>query len=150
MFKYFKFMLVFVSLVLGIASSQIFAQTHSHGSPQAVTQATPQLGHDEVVITGKVICLGCHLKKEKQAKAQCSIYGHTNAIFIEKIYDAKGKSIDELKGKIFQFLHNEKSDGLIKNHSYSGKVIILVGKIYPEANILEVNFFKQNEGGDKE
>lgn len=143
-----KFMLV-LSLVFGFTLSSVSAQEHAHKHADAVTSATPQLGPGEVVITGKVICLGCHLKKEKQAKSQCSIYGHTNALSIEKIIDAQGKSIDELKGKIYQFLHNEKSDELIKDHSYTGKVIIVVGKVYPEANILEVNFFKEKEAGKR-
>jgi hypothetical protein len=138
-----KFMLV-LSFVLGIMPNLAFAQGHSH--IDAVTSATPKLGQDEVVITGRIICLGCHLKKEKQAKAQCSIYGHTNAIIIEKAINAKGKHLAGVEEKIYQFLHNGKSDELIKDHSYVGKVIILVGKVHPEANILEVNFFKEKEG----
>jgi hypothetical protein len=145
MFKYFKFMLV-LSLVFGSTLSSVSAQEHAHKHVEAVTSATPQLGPGEAVITGKVICLGCHLKKEKQAKDQCSIYGHTNALSIEKIIDPQGKSIHELKGKVYQFLHNEKSDALIKDQSYAGKAIIVVGKVYPESNVLEVNFFKENEG----
>lgn len=135
-----------LSLIFSFAVSSTFAQGHAQKQVDAVTSATPQLGPGEAVITGKVICLGCHLKKEKKARAQCSLYGHTNALSIEKIIDAQGKSIDALKGKIFQFLHNEKSDELIKEHSYAGKVIIVVGKVYPEANIIEVNFFKEKEG----
>ncbi|MDP2938717.1 MAG: hypothetical protein Q8O13_01350 [Candidatus Omnitrophota bacterium] len=145
MFKHLKIIVV-LSLVFGFTLSSAFAREHAHKHTQAITSATPQLGPGEVVITGRVICLGCHLKKEKQAKAQCSIYGHTNALSIEKIIDAQGKSIDKLKGKIYQFLRNEKSDELIKDHTYAGKVIIVVGKIYPEANILEINFFKEKEG----
>ena len=134
-----------LSFILGIASSSILAQEHLHKHHEAVTGATPQLAQDEVVITGKVICLGCHLKKERKARAQCSIYGHINALVIEKIINAQGKSIDELKGKVYQFLHNDKSDKLVKDHNYAGKTIIVVGKIYPEANIIEVNFFKEKE-----
>lgn len=146
MFQYFKFMLV-LSLILGIMPNLVLAQGHSHSD--AVTSATPKLGQDEVVVTGRVICLGCHLKQEKQAKAQCSIYGHTNAIIIEKAIDPEGKHVAGAEGKIYQFLHNEKSDELIKDHSYAGKVIIVAGKVYPEANILEVNFFKVKDGEQK-
>lgn len=137
--------ILFLSFTLGIVVSPILAEENSHRHPEAVTSATPQLGPEEVVITGKVICLGCSLKKEKQAKAQCSIYGHTNALIIEKIIDAKGKSIDELKGKVYQFLHNDQSDKLVNDHGYIDKIIIVVGKVYLDANILEVNFFKEKE-----
>lgn len=140
--RYFKFIPVLV-LIIGIAANRAMAQGDSGMHQDAVTSATPQLAADEVVITGKVICLGCHLEKEKQAKAQCSIYGHTNAIIIEKAINPEGKHLAGAEGEIYQFLHNEKSDELIKEHSYVGKVIIVVGRVYPEANIVEVNFFKE-------
>jgi hypothetical protein len=105
----------------------------------------PKLKADEAVITGKVICLGCSLKKEKSALAQCSIYGHTNALIIEMVFDAQGKFIEEVKGKIYQFLHNDQSDKLITDHEFAGKAMVVVGKIYPEANIIEVNFYKVKE-----
>ena len=146
-FKYFKSTLVVICLILSIFSGQIIAQEHHAEHADTVTSATPQLEAGEVVITGKIICLGCHLKKEKQAKAQCSIYGHTNALLIEKAIDKQGKHLQEAEGRIYQFLHNDKSDKLIKDHTYVGTIIVITGKIYPEANVLEVNFFKQKEGG---
>lgn len=149
MFKYFNFMLVLV-LIIGIAPNRVVAEGDSPRHTDAVTQATPKLDHDEVVVTGKVICLGCHLKKEKQAKAECSIYGHANALVIEKSYDAKGGSIEIAKNKIYQFLPNDHSDKLIKDHDFVGKIIVITGKIYPEANVLEVDFFKQKNEGGKE
>ena len=142
--KYIKGLLV-LSMILTFAPKILFAQEHTHSHSDAVTSATPKLNTDEVVITGKVICLGCSLKKEKAALAQCSIYGHINALRIEKIIDAQGKSIEEAKGKIYQFLHNEQSDKFITNHDFSGKTMVITGKIYPEANIIEVNFYKVKE-----
>ncbi len=140
--KYIKILAV-LSMILAFAPKVLFAQEHTHGHSDAVTSATPKLKADEVVVTGKVICLGCSLKKEKAALAQCSIYGHINALRIEKIIDAQGKSIEEAKGKIYQFLHNDQSDKLITDHGFAGKTMVVVGKIYPEANILEVHFFKE-------
>ena len=81
------------------------------------------------IIKGKVICQGCTLKKEKQAKAQCSIYGHINAI----------KTKD---GKIWTILENDKSTELINNHDYAGKDIEIKCKKFAEAQIIEVNTFK--------
>lgn len=136
--------MVISGVIIGTLPISLFAQEHLSGSHDAVTQATPKLSSDEVVVTGKIICLGCHLKKEKGAQAQCSIYGHTNAIVLEKVVDHHGKKFDELKGKIYQFLHNDASDKLIKDHSYTGKILVIVGKIYPEANLIEVRFAKEN------
>lgn len=142
--KYIRILLV-LSIILTFVPSVLFAQEHTYGDPDAVTSATPKLKADEVVITGKIICLGCSLKEEKDAKAQCSIYGHINALQIEKIIDAQGKSIEAAKGKIYQFLHNGQSDKLIKDHTYLSKIIVITGKIYPEANIVEVRFFKEKQ-----
>ncbi len=138
-----KCLVLILVLILSLGSSLVLAAEHQPRHVDAITAATPKLKADEVVVTGKVICLGCSLKKEKQAQAQCSIYGHINALLIEKVINAQGKKIDEAKGKIYQFLHNDQSDNLIKDHSYAGKILIITGKIYPEANILEVHFFKE-------
>jgi len=146
MFKYLKIIAV-LSLVFGFTLSSVSAQEHAHKHADAVTSATPKLGHNEVVITGKVICLGCHLKKEKGARAQCSLYGHTNALIIEMVFDAQGKDVKDVQGRIYQFLHNDLSDKLVKDHDFVGKIIVITGKIYPEANVLEVYFFKQKAEG---
>ena len=87
------------------------------------------------IIKGKVICQGCTLKKEKGAKAQCSIYGHINAI----------KTKD---GKIWTILENDKSTELINNHDYAGKDIEIKGKKFAEAQIIEVNTFKVLSEGE--
>ena len=88
------------------------------------------------IIKGKVVCQGCTLKKEKGAKAQCSIYGHINAI----------KTKD---GKIWTILENDKSTELINNHDYAGKDIEIKGKKFAEAQIIEVDTFKVlSEGED--
>ena len=144
MFRFPKLVILLI-LILGNSSQLVLAQGQQPGHPDAITTATPKLQAGEIVATGKVICLGCSLKKDKGANAQCSIYGHTNAIVLEKVIDHQGKKLNELKGKIYQFLHNDQSDSLIKDHSYVGKTVIVVGKIYPEANTIEVNFFKVKE-----
>ena len=88
------------------------------------------------IIKGKVICQGCTLKKEKQAKAQCSIYGHINAIRTKD-------------GKIWTILENDKSTELINNHDYAGNDIEIRGKKFAEAQIIEVDSFKVlSEGED--
>jgi hypothetical protein len=81
------------------------------------------------IITGKVICQGCTLKKEKGAKAQCSIYGHINAIRTKD-------------GKIWTILENDNSTELINNHDYEGSDIEIRGKRFDEARVIEVASFK--------
>ena len=80
------------------------------------------------MIQGKVICFGCTLKGERGAKAQCSLYGHTNAI----------RTND---GKIWTILENDQSTELIHNHDYAGKEIEIKGKKFAEAQTIEVESF---------
>lgn len=125
---------------------------------EAVTTATPETKKDEAVITGKVICVGCTLKKEKGANAQCSIYGHKSALKVEKVvfsgdwkpdpkYKGKWPPSDlpnpdpAYKGKILSFLPNDRSAELLKT-KHHGKKVTIVGRIYPKANMLEVRFVK--------
>jgi hypothetical protein len=80
-------------------------------------------------IKGKVVCFGCTLKKEKGAEAQCSLYGHINAIRTKD-------------GKIWTILENDKSTELIHNHDYVGSDIEIRGKKIAEAQVIEVDSFK--------
>lgn len=76
-----------------------------------------------------VVCLGCTLKKEQGAKAQCSIYGHKNAL----------RTGD---GKIWSILQNDASRELIDFHEYAGKKVEITGKKYPDAQVIEIEGFK--------
>lgn len=81
------------------------------------------------VIKGKVICLGCTLKKEQGAKADCSVYGHKH-----------GLRTDD--GKIWSFLENDNSADLIQNHDYNGSDVEITGRKLDNAQIIEVESFK--------
>ena len=96
-------------------------------SSPAVGEEKTETGYE--IVQGKVICLGCTLKKEAGAKAQCSIYGHTNAI----------KTKD---GKTWTILENDKSTALIRDHSYEGKDVEIRGKKYIDAQTIEVESVK--------
>ena len=91
--------------------------------------AEGEIGEGYETIQGKVICLGCTLKSEKGAKAQCSLYGHTNAI----------RTVD---GKIWSILENDQSTDLVKNHDYAGKDVEISGKKFVDAQTIEVGSFK--------
>ena len=77
------------------------------------------------VIKGEIICLGCTLKKEKGAKAQCSLYGHINGL----------RTSD---GKIWTILENDNSTKLINSHELAGKKVEIEGKKYEDAHYIEV------------
>lgn len=76
-----------------------------------------------------MVCLGCTLKKEKGAQAQCSVYGHKNAIRTGN-------------GKIWTILENDASNELINSHEYGGKEVEITGKKFIDAQIVEVESFK--------
>ena len=124
---------------------------------EAVTMATPKTTKGEVVITGTLICISETLQK-KGAKAECPVYGHRPGIKIEKIvfsgdwkpnpkYKGKWPPPDlphpdpTYKGKIFSFIPSDNSAELIKEKNF-GKKVIIVGKVYIKANIIEGRFAK--------
>ncbi len=88
-----------------------------------VTQASP------VTLKAKVICLGCALKKEQGAKAQCSVYGHQHALKTED-------------NKIWTILENDVSTTLINSHEYAGKEVEITGKKFGGSQIIELESFK--------
>ena len=89
----------------------------------AVTEASP------VSFKAEVICLGCSLKKGQGAKANCSLYGHVNAL----------KSED---GRIWTILENDVSTDLINSHEYAGKKIEITGKKFGGTQVIEIETFK--------
>lgn len=120
------FLIISILSVLCLISPQIFAHCGFCGKGKlAFAQEVSQTE----TIKGKVICLGCHLKKEKGAKAQCSLYGHINAIKTED-------------GKIWSILENDQSKELINNHDYAGKDVEIKGRKITEAQVIEVESFK--------
>lgn len=111
---------VLLGLVFSFSVSQALAQEQTQ---EVVTQATA------ITIKGKIICLGCTLKKEQGAGAQCSIYGHKNALLTAD-------------GKIWTILENDASTELINSHEYAGKEVEITGKEFTDAQVIEVESFK--------
>ena len=119
---------VIVVLVLSLGfflSNSAFAHCGVCGVGKPAASAQESLE----TINGEIICLGCTLKKEQGAKAQCSVYGHTNGL----------KTSD---GKIWTFLENDSSTKLVNDHSLAGKKAEIKGKIYENANYIEVESYK--------
>jgi len=74
-------------------------------------------------------CLGCSLKDAEGAGAQCSVYGHKNAL----------RTTD---GRTWTILENDASKELISSHDYTGKKVSIEGKKYPKAQVVEVESFE--------
>lgn len=107
----------------------------------AVTAATPKPQENQLVITGTIICTSCDLKKQKGAGSQCSIYGCSYSIKTKKVINQKGQMVKEQIGKTYSILANNNSSALLQKE-YKGKDVVIVGKIYPDENVLEVDFVK--------
>lgn len=155
-----------IGMLLLVAAVAIAKEPHKFKSEkkrksqliEAVTKATPPTTKGETVITGILMCLSETLQKEKGANAQCSVYGHRSVLKVEKAvfsgswrrdpdYEGKWPPPDlprpdpAYKGQYFSFLPNDNSAELSKE-KYYGKKVIIVGRIYPEANLLGVRFVK--------
>lgn len=121
--KFFILCLLGISLTLLLGR---FAFAHCGMCKDSLAYA--QEGTVET-IKGKIICLGCTLKKEQGAKAQCSIYGHINGL----------RTAD---GKIWTFLENDNSTKLINDHDLAGKTVEIKGKKFEDANYIEIESYK--------
>jgi len=121
---------VLLALVLNVWTSEAYASCGGCGTGgeklDAVTEASP------VSFKAEVICLGCALKKGQGAKAQCSLYGHVNAIRSED-------------GRIWTILENDVSTELINSHEYAGKQIEITGKKFSGTQVIEIETFKITE-----
>ena len=83
----------------------------------------------EVTISGKLVCQGCELKKADGARAACSVYGHRHAI----------KTAD---GKYINLLENQYSESLLKGEKYHNKDIVVSGRHFIEANLIDVKSYE--------
>ena len=81
-----------------------------------------------VTFEGKLVCIGCDLKKAEGARAECSAYGHKHTL----------KTSD---GRYINLLENKYSADLMSNEKYAGKDIKVQGVYYASANQLDVQSF---------
>ncbi|MFQ6096807.1 MAG: hypothetical protein ACE5O2_03710 [Armatimonadota bacterium] len=123
-------------LVLGYAVAVYGGYGTAAGAKAKAT--TP--GVISATVEGENFCVGCSLKKEKGAPAQCSVYGHRHALRVTKATGADGKEIKKLKGWVLHYLENDKSKDLIKGHH--GEKLSIKGRIYPTERVLSVQSFK--------
>ncbi len=129
---------VLAAFVVGIAFAQ-GSGSKSRSEPSGNTDN----GVVEVTVTGNNFCLGCSLKKEKGAGAQCSIFGHKHSLRVTMAIAADNTELVDMQGWILHYLETEKSEELIKGHH--GENITITGKVYPEERVVEVDKFKKAE-----
>jgi thioredoxin-related protein len=133
-------------VALALAQSSGTKQPSGAGSPTKDAHVNEHQGEAalgkavEATVTGSNFCLGCSLKKELGAGAQCSIYGHTHALRVTKAL-AGGKELSEMKGWVLHYLATDKSQDLINKHD--GENLIVTGKVYPNERVLEVMSYEK-------
>lgn len=86
-------------------------------------------GMDKVTLSGKLVCVGCSLKKMNGANAQCSLYAHHAIGF---------KTGD---GLLWSIVDNEKGHDVIRGHRLLEKGVnaTITGWIYPVAHFIEID-----------
>ena len=99
--------------------------------------------HLEATVTGSNTCLGCSLKTDFCAGAQCSIYGHKHSLRVTKAV-AGGREVPEMNGWVLHYLETDMSQDLINKHH--GENLTVTGRVYPNERVLEaVSFDKAAE-----
>jgi len=96
----------------------------------------------KAAVEGTNFCLGCALKKQKGAAAQCSIFGHKHALEVTKAVGEDGKELTGMRGWVLHYLETEKSQDLIIEHH--GEKLTITGKVYPLERELEVDSFSED------
>ena len=78
---------------------------------------------------GTLVCQGCSLKKADGARSACSEYGHKHALKTED-------------GAFVNFLENQYSADLLQGEKYHNKKMIVHGRYFAKANVLDVEWFE--------
>jgi thiol-disulfide isomerase/thioredoxin len=122
----------------GITQAPACAAQHLHDREAEATLADAKT--IAATVTGRNFCLGCALKKECGAGAQCSLYGHTHSLRVVKAVVGE-KELPQMQGWVLHYLATEKSQDLL--HKIHGGVWTVTGKIYPQERVLEVISYEE-------
>ncbi len=142
MFNSIKIIVISTALTAVLVFGFAFAQgsgTKSHSEPSLNKDKGVVV---EATVTGENFCVGCALKKEKGAGAQCSIFGHKHSLRVTRAIATDNTELVEMQGWILFYLETEISQELIKGHH--GENITITGKVYPDERVLEVDKFKKS------
>jgi len=135
-----KFLNVSVLALVVLTSALALAQNPVPGKAalDQKMEAIPAMPFD-MTVTGQNICLGCTMKKERGAGAECTTFGHKHAMRTNEV-TTHGKVLPRMHGWILHYLETDKSKELIKQHD--GEIITVMGKFYPEERVFEVTSFQ--------
>lgn len=96
-------------------------------------------GAVKATLEGKNFCVGCALRSQKGAGAQCNVLGHKHAFKVTRVVGADGKEMAGMGGWVLHYLDTDKSQELLTKHH--GEKLTIIGVIYPQERVLEVNSF---------
>lgn len=102
-------------------------------------QAEAASGAIQATLEGKNFCVGCALKSQKGAGAQCNALGHKHAFKVTRVVGADGKEMADMVGWVLHYLDTDKTQELLTKHH--GERLTIKGIIYPQERVLEVNAF---------
>jgi hypothetical protein len=145
-------LLICLIIVLGI-NTPIFSQEPAEQQRtirkiESAAASIPETKEGQFLITGTLICTSCDLKKQKDAGAQCSLYGCSYSMKTKDVKDHKGTPVKKYAGKFFHILANDNSAELLQKE-HKKKDIVVVGRLYPEENVIEVEFVKFAGNGNR-
>jgi hypothetical protein len=86
-------------------------------------------GEGSTTVKGKLVCIGCTLKKHDGAAAQCSIFGHKHGL-------------QTSTGAIYNFIENEKSKDVINTEKWHNANVQVTGKIHHVAQMISLEKFE--------
>jgi len=124
-----------VSLVLGLAAG-CSRQEPDEARTESIARPEVSAPAQEVTVVGRNYCLGCALKKDLGAAAQCSKYGHRHALKVASA-TADGKELPEMKGWVLHYLDTDNGQPFIKSNR--DKTLTGKGRIYTAERVLEVD-----------
>ncbi|MCP4051128.1 MAG: hypothetical protein GY730_10540 [bacterium] len=85
-------------------------------------------GLDKITVEGKLVCIGCSLKKLSGANAQCSLYSQHDT----------GLQLKD--GSIWSIVNNQKGHDIIRaHHTVINKTARITGWLYPNARHIEID-----------
>ncbi len=128
-----------LTLILFLALTVMAYTQEERTGKVEIKKDMPQIADNDVVsvmVEGKNICLGCTLKHEEGASAQCKIYGHRHTLNVENAYDENGEELNYLAGWILHYLENDNSEEYIMGHH--NDELKIKGIVYKNERTLEV------------
>ncbi|MFQ5956305.1 MAG: hypothetical protein ACE5KK_00865 [Candidatus Brocadiales bacterium] len=92
----------------------------------ATTSVVSVADEEATTIKGKVVCVGCTLKKTEGANSACSIYGCKHGLLTED-------------GELYSFLLNKKSEKVVTTGKYAKKDVEITGRVFENAHVIDLD-----------